>query len=284
MSALDPHPLANIFPLLDGSQLQELTADIAAHGLQTPIVIHEGKILDGRNRYQACIEAGVEPRFEQYNGNDPLAYVISLNLKRRHLDESQRAMVAARIATLKLGDNQHSEGLPIGRASELLNIGERSAHRAREVLEEGASELVDAVERGTVSVSAAANLATLPKIEQAEIVARGEKEILAAAREIRTRKWDAQKAAAIARTTAVEFKARELSKFAVIYADPPWRYENPAIGDSGRRIENHYPTMLLEEICALPVRDIAADDAILFLWATAPKLAECMRVIEALGV
>jgi hypothetical protein len=53
---------------------------------------------------------------------DPLSYVVSLNLRRRHLSESQRAMVAAKLATLKLGDNQHSEGLPIGRRSELLNV------------------------------------------------------------------------------------------------------------------------------------------------------------------
>lgn len=72
-------------------------------------------------------------------------------------------------------------------------------------------------------------------------------------------------------------------KFPVIYADPPWRYEHPPMGDSGRSIENHYPTMTLEEICAVPVADIATDDAVLLLWATAPKLAECLEVIEAWG-
>jgi N6-adenosine-specific RNA methylase IME4 len=70
-------------------------------------------------------------------------------------------------------------------------------------------------------------------------------------------------------------------RYPVVYADPPWRYENPPIGASGRSIENHYPTMTLEEICALPVGEIAASDAILYLWATAPKLAECLQVITA---
>lgn len=70
-------------------------------------------------------------------------------------------------------------------------------------------------------------------------------------------------------------------KFGLIYADPPWRYEHPPIGASNRSIENHYPTMTLEEICALPVAGIAADNALLFLWATAPKLAECFDVIRA---
>lgn len=71
--------------------------------------------------------------------------------------------------------------------------------------------------------------------------------------------------------------------FPVIYADPPWRYEHPPMGDTGRSIENHYPTMTLEQICAMPVQEICADDAVLFLWATAPKLAECMEVLDAWG-
>src|SRR4029453_18965678 len=108
------------------------------------------------------------PIFSVYTGDDPVGYVISANLRRRHLDESQRAMVAARLATLKLGDNQHSEGLPIGRGSELLNVGERTVARAREVQEHGTPELVHAVERGAVSVTAAADIAPQPIEEQRE--------------------------------------------------------------------------------------------------------------------
>jgi N6-adenosine-specific RNA methylase IME4 len=88
--------------------------------------------------------------------------------------------------------------------------------------------------------------------------------------------------AAIARTAAVEFDAAALGKYAVLYADPPWRYESGTT-DGDRAIENHYPTLPLEEICALPVSDIAHDNAVLFLWATAPKLAEAMQVISAWG-
>lgn len=73
------------------------------------------------------------------------------------------------------------------------------------------------------------------------------------------------------------------TRYPIIYADPPWRYENPPMGASIRSIENHYPTMTLEEICALPVAELATDDAVLYLWATAPKLAECMQVIVAWG-
>jgi ParB-like chromosome segregation protein Spo0J len=196
------HPLANIFPLVEGPEFADLVADIREHGLHEPIVMFEDRVLDGRNRLRACEAAGVEPVFTAYTGDDPVAFVVSLNLRRRHLDESQRAMVAAKLATLRAGDNQHSEGLPIGRSSELLNVGERTVARAREVQEHGTPELVHAVERGAVSVSAAADVATLAAQEQREIVARGEREILRAAQDIRARKAEIRRAERIERLAA----------------------------------------------------------------------------------
>ena len=176
---MDFHPLANLFPLIDGAEFDDLVADISEHGLHEAIVVFENKILDGRNRFRACVAAGVEPAFTVYTGEDPISYIVSLNLRRRHLNESQRAMVAAKLATLRDGQRADLvEGLPIGRASALLNVGERTVARAREVLEHGAPELKHAVEKGEVSVSAAADVATLPEGNQSEIVARGEREIL----------------------------------------------------------------------------------------------------------
>ena len=91
------HPVADLFPLLTGEPLQELAADIKKNELREPILLDpEGRIIDGRNRYRACNLAGVEPRFVQWEGQGTLPEVaLSLNLHRRHLDESQRAMVAA---------------------------------------------------------------------------------------------------------------------------------------------------------------------------------------------
>jgi N6-adenosine-specific RNA methylase IME4 len=278
------HPLADIFPLLEGAEFDELVADVAANGLREPIVVYEDQILDGRNRYRACLAADVEPTFTTYTGDDPVAYVVSLNLRRRHLSESQRAMVAAKLATLKLGDNQHSEGLPIGRGSELLNVSERSVARARDVRESGVPELQQAVERGDVSVSAAADVASLPADEQREVVARGEREILEAAKQIRGRRAEQRRAERTAKLVELSNSNAPLPsdrRYPVIYADPPWQFEH-AMSDS-RRIENNYPTMTLEEICALRVDKLTTDDAVLFLWTTNPHVPDALRVIEAWG-
>ena len=69
-------------------------------------------------------------------------------------------------------------------------------------------------------------------------------------------------------------------KYSIIYADPPWRYSAKKVQGAA---ENHYPTMSIEELCALPVADLAAPDSALFLWATFPQLPEALRLIEAWG-
>ena len=87
------HPVANLFPLLTGAAFQELAADIKKNGLREPILLDpEGRIIDGRNRYRACNLAGVKPRFVRWQGQGSIPEVaLSLNLHRRHLNESQRA-------------------------------------------------------------------------------------------------------------------------------------------------------------------------------------------------
>lgn len=70
-------------------------------------------------------------------------------------------------------------------------------------------------------------------------------------------------------------------KYDLLYADPPWQYD--FVETQERAIENQYPTMTVEAICALPVGGIMRDDCVLFLWATAPKLPEALRVMEAWG-
>ena len=99
MKQYDFHPLANIFPLIDGKPYQDLMADILKHGVREPVWLYDGMILDGRNRYRAATAMSVECPVQEYTGSDPTGFVVSLNLHRRHLSEAQRAMVASLVSS-----------------------------------------------------------------------------------------------------------------------------------------------------------------------------------------
>jgi ParB-like chromosome segregation protein Spo0J len=93
MSKYAFHPIANMFPLLEGGEFAALVADIRVHGLHEPIELFENMILDGRNRDRTCHEAGVEPQYREVTFGsyaEAIAYVVSKNIHRRHLTAEQR--------------------------------------------------------------------------------------------------------------------------------------------------------------------------------------------------
>lgn len=98
------HDIANVWPLMDDDKLDELVADIRSNGLINPIWTFDGKILDGRNRYRACLIANVKPVFKEYTGNEPTAFAVSLNDKRRHMNKGALAAVAAELEPLFAAD------------------------------------------------------------------------------------------------------------------------------------------------------------------------------------
>lgn len=98
------HEYADLLPLLRQKDLEELAEDIKAHGLLAPITLLDGKILDGRNRYRACVLVSVKPKFRVFPADDdPISFITSVNVKRRHMTTGQRAMFAAKVAGLKPG-------------------------------------------------------------------------------------------------------------------------------------------------------------------------------------
>jgi hypothetical protein len=158
---LEPHPFADLFPLLDKDSIgfKALVEDIKANKQHEPVRLYEGKILDGRNRYNACAHLGVDVATLDYIGSDPIGYVLSVNLHRRHLNTSQRAMVAAKLATFTHGGDRSKPpngGLTDAAVAKLLSVGERSVERAREVLAKGDPSLIEQVEKGETSVTDAA--------------------------------------------------------------------------------------------------------------------------------
>jgi N6-adenosine-specific RNA methylase IME4 len=272
------HPVADLLPLLEGEAFDSLVADIQANGLLEPITIHEGLILDGRNRWNACKAAGVEPQFLEFDGDDPLAFVLSLNVHRRHLSESQRGMVAARLETLKRGDNQHKRGdanlhVPRADAAKRLNVSSRTVASAAAVRDRASPELIQAVERGDIAVSVAAGLATASEEFQRQAVAKPDRAhvlVKQAARAERESELGAKQL------------ALPVKRYGVIYADPPWRFEVYS-RDTGldRDASNHYPVQTLEQIKTLAVAGIAAPDCVLFLWATGAMMPQALEVMAA---
>lgn len=89
------HPLCTLFPRLGGKEFDSLVGDIHDNGLREPITLHDGLILDGGNRYRACLAAGVEPRFKRFSGDNLVTFVLSANLHRRHMTPGQHAAIVA---------------------------------------------------------------------------------------------------------------------------------------------------------------------------------------------
>jgi len=298
---MNAHPAAEVFPLLEGAALEELAADIRANGLRHPIIALNGLVLDGRNRLAACRLADVSPRFVEWDGEgDPLTWVLSTNLHRRHLNESQRGMVGARCVAYheaqakerkggrpRRGDEKPVENLPpvsAGKsrdaAGAAVNVSGKTVDAAKKVLASAAAEVVRAVESGRVAVSAAADLADRPKDVQREIV----------------RKVEAGEARSV-REALRQNKREELAKrgsplpsgpkrYRVLYADPPWEYGDTRAGLEGyaaTAAEDHYPTMSVEDLSALDVKALAEDDAVLFCWATFPLIPDALVVVKAWG-
>lgn len=164
--------------MMSESEMAALVADISENGLAEPIELDVlGNLIDGRNRASACEALGIVPAQQEFDG-DVWKHVISRNLHRRHLSESQRAMIAARFATRPWG-NRHQGESPIddspatrSEASKALQVGPSSTDRAKKVIEQGVPGLADLVVEGKASVHAASKVAQLPDEEQRAIVAR----------------------------------------------------------------------------------------------------------------
>ena len=208
MQQVSFHPLADIFPLLhsDGDSFAALVDSISKNGLIDPITLHEGMIVDGRNRYRACLKAGIEPRFVQMEWTGLVADFVWNRHQRREESQFERRLSAGRYAVAREGESEQRRVANLrnapstvsidtveeaGRSRELaaerFGVSEATVARAVKVLKEGAPELIAAVEGGEVAVSAGADIATLPREDQAVIVEAGPDVVVEAAKRIRTK-------------------------------------------------------------------------------------------------
>jgi hypothetical protein len=161
------HPACAAWPQMDEPALAELAEDIKIKGLIEPIVLLDGQILDGRNRELACEKAGVEPRYTQYEGDDPIGFVLSKNKNRRHMTTSQLAMTVARLSQIKNGGDRKSETYKISCFGEATDktmpqlakesgVGVSTIGFAKSVLYHGEPNVIALVDSGEAPVGVAA--------------------------------------------------------------------------------------------------------------------------------
>lgn len=255
------HEIANKFPMMGVDEFDQLKADIKANGLLEPIWLYEGKILDGRNRWLACGEVGEKPCFNYYQEDQPIAFVISKNLHRRHLNKSQSAMIATEFKPLLEEEAKKRQGIrndivelippseqgkARDKAGKLFNVSGRYVSEAEKIKQE-APQYVEPILNGEMTITQA------------------KREILMASKK--------------------ESPPLPTNKYRIVYADPPWSYGNSGIigDDNYGHVNRHYPSMTINELCELPIKELVDDNAVLFLWVTSPILQECFDVIRAWG-
>lgn len=176
IGAHETHPAADVCPMMDDEQIANLAVSIKHDGLLTKIVLlvedefPDGRILDGRNRYRACIKAGVEPEFkvidnrvEQMDMGDLCRFVDAINLRRRHLTGEAAALSSRRLVKLCRVRKEREKYQAV------LQMGEAD-HVTDMVLADGTPELVRAVEVGDVPMDIAAEVSKLEPDEQARVL------------------------------------------------------------------------------------------------------------------
>jgi hypothetical protein len=213
------HSAADAFPLMTGADFDALVADIAENGLRRPITrLPDGTGLDGRNRLAACERAGVEARFDVYDGDDPAGFVISENVIRRHLRPGQRAMAAARMMPERQNGKKRPSGRSapngtrsLGELAERFGVSDKIIQQARALLDRAPdlAELADAgqpigqmyrelVDREKTAAAQAANLSRIAERDSdlAEAVEAGSLDLTAALAEAAERERNDQRQAA----------------------------------------------------------------------------------------
>jgi len=279
------HPAANSFPMMDKDRYGELVENIREQGQLEPITLCDGMILDGRNRYKACLELGIEPKTRNYNG-DPWAYIWSMNGERRDLVAEQRYLIwklcheqseafqAEKRRIQEEANRKRSEAAKVQPRAETgvfqpvveQSVPQPDRHKSKPSKAIASKTNPGAVARGDKLAKKRPDLA--------DQVRKGEIKPAEAHRQMK-RDEVAQKTAALPD-----------GKYVVLYADPPWSYndkQSGSISESYGAAEKHYPIMSLSELKALPINELAADNSVLFLWSTAPLIEDALDLCRAWG-
>lgn len=156
---MERHQLSAAFPDMPDEDFQDLLESIKAHGQREPITTYENKILDGWHRFRACLQLDINPSFHEFDGQDPVSYVMDLNLHRRHLSPAQKAMAVVTCSTwtgvgtpLRKYQIPPMGGITSKEMAKRAGVGERSVERAKKVVQSGDKEVIEKVKKGAMSL------------------------------------------------------------------------------------------------------------------------------------
>lgn len=283
---MEYHQIANIFPMMNQADFDALKADIAANGLLEAVWLHpDGRIIDGRNRYRACCELGIEPDFRTYAGSleTPalVNFVVSLNLKRRHLDSGQKAFVALEVERVLSEAARERQGQRTDLDPTLLKDFSNVDRNERTA----ASQAAAIVGTNAHYVTDAKRIKQ-DSPELVDDILSGRVTLVQAKRQVKESHREARRQENAVKAEAAPDLKQAGVRFATILLDPPWDWGDEDEGVGGGqfgRAKPTYATVPIDKMHALPVPDLADKDCHIYMWITNRSLPKGFALLESWG-
>jgi len=281
-----------LIPALTAEEFKQLEENILKDGIRDPLVLWNGYLIDGHNRYQIAFKHGLEYKAidkEFKDESEVKEWMINNQFGRRNLSNYQRSVLALELESvfserakenLKLSEGKGKQisaevkVVPIETRKELAkvaNVSHDTIAKVKVIQATATPEVKAQLSTGEVSINQVYQ--DIKKEEKQEVIREKKKEY-------------EQRIETVSNN---QFKVdifNTINKFRVIYADPAWSYNDKCEGggvQSGGVAMRHYNTMSIKDICDLPVKDISEKDSVLFLWVTSPLLEDAFTVIKSWG-
>ena len=271
----------NLIPSLNLEELSSLEASLKHEGCRDPLVVWNNTIIDGHHRYAICTKHGISfdvvEKSELETELDVKLWMINNQFSRRNLPTETRLALAYRFKEFEAEKAKERQGTRNDLVDSDINIAQPVGRsKTFECKKRGRGTLGEIAKKAGVSHTTAEQYDTIQRKgseEQKAEVAEGKSSIKKVYTQI-------QKAERLEKNKAAEWPK---GKYRVIYADPPWHYGDERSGGNHGGAVDHYNTMSINELKNMPLSSLTEDNAVLFLWATAPLLPEALELINAWG-
>lgn len=284
---------AEAFPPMRVEEFEALKASIARNGLQEPLLIWQGRVIDGRHRLKACQALNITPAVKVLDGSyeEAKSVAFAANVNRRHLRTGQSALLAAQLATRRPGQTKTAKAIgPVlsqEEAAKLFAVGRDSVQKACRLLAHGDQELLTSVQNGTMRLHEAITMMETDKKGLLAKTSAEERTALRKAAVVKERLGQESRDKRLrmqAEVSKANLALPSGARYSVVLADPPWDYGMPNDRAPSRILPHEqYPTMTTDAVCAMDVPSLAANDAMLFLWCPTSLLLDGLRVMASWG-